>query len=348
MEKPPFRGISRNYLRLLYVQSQKLIEFLVLRSQCLRCLDDIKMQLLETIPKKEHILVVDDTPANLQLLLTMLTRKGYEAYGVSDGETALANANEQLPDLVLLDINMPDMNGFEVCQNLKSSDHTCEIPVIFISARDEVLDKVQAFAVGGVDYITKPFQIAEVMARVEHQLSLRKLERQLREQNERLKQEIHNRIIAETLLQEANAKLEQLVNVDSLTQLANRRCFDEYLKQEWQRLVRERQPLSLIMCDIDFFKNYNDTYGHIAGDDCLRKVSCLIKQSVHRPADLVARYGGEEFVLVLPNTDIEGSIQVSEVIRQKLLEMKLPHEDSSVSKFVTLSMGVTSLIPKID
>jgi len=182
-----------------------------LQSQCPRCPDDSKMQLLEAIPKKEYILVVDDTPPNLQLLLTMLARKGYEAHGVSDGATALANAHEQLPDLVLLDINMPNMNGFQVCQNLKSSDRTREIPVIFISARDEVLDKVQAFAVGGVDYITKPFQIAEVLARVENQLTLRRLQRQLQEQNERLKQEIHSRIIAETLLQEANAKLERLV-----------------------------------------------------------------------------------------------------------------------------------------
>lgn len=306
------------------------------------------MQLLEAIPKKEYILVVDDTPPNLQLLLTMLARKGYEAHGVPDGATALSNTKEQLPDLVLLDINMPNINGFQVCQELKSSDRTRDVPVIFISARDEVLDKVQAFAVGGVDYITKPFQIAEVLARVENQLTLRRLQRQLQEQNERLKQEINSRIIAETLLQEANTKLERLVNLDGLTQLANRRCFDEYLEQEWQRLARERQPLSLIMCDIDFFKNYNDTYGHIAGDDCLRKVSHLIKQSVRRPADLAARYGGEEFVLVLPNTDIEGSMLVAEAIRNKLLDLKLPHDDSAVSEFVTLSMGVTALIPKID
>ena len=139
-----------------------------------------------------------------------------------------------------------------------------------------------------------------------------------------------------------------MVNLDGLTQLANRRCFDEYLEQEWQRLAREQQPLSLIMCDIDFFKNYNDTYGHVAGDDCLRKVSHLIKESVRRPADLAARYGGEEFVLVLPNTDIEGSMLVADVIRKRLEELALPHEDSSVSKSVTLSMGVTSLVPKID
>ncbi|MBD2175405.1 PleD family two-component system response regulator [Pseudanabaena sp. FACHB-1998] len=306
------------------------------------------MQLLEAVTKKEYILVVDDTPPNLQLLLTMLTRKGYEARGVNDGSSALLTLEKDLPELVLLDINMPNMNGFQVCQHLKSNELTRDIPVIFISARDEVLDKVQAFSVGGVDYITKPFQIAEVLARIENQLTLRRLQRQLQEQNELLTQEIRNRIIAETLLQEANEKLGRLVNLDGLTQLANRRCFDEYLAQEWQRLSREQMPLSLIMCDIDFFKNYNDTYGHIAGDDCLRKVSMIIKQSVRRPADLAARYGGEEFVLVLPNTDIEGAMSIADLIRDKLCELALPHEDSAVSDCVTLSMGLTSLIPKTD
>ena len=306
------------------------------------------MQLPEALPKKDYVLVIDDTPPNLHLLISMLTRKGYEVSGVSDGLTALSIMQTTMPDLVLLDINMPNMNGFQVCEQLKLVDSTRDIPVIFISARDEVLDKVQAFAVGGVDYITKPFQIAEVLARVENQLTLRRLQKQLQEQNERLKQEINSRIIAETLLQEANKKLERLVNLDGLTQLANRRCFDEYFDQEWQRLAREHLPLSLIMCDIDFFKNYNDTYGHVVGDDCLRKVSLLIKQSVRRPADLAARYGGEEFVLVLPNTDIEGSMAIAEIIRQGLLELAIPHEDSAVSQLVTLSMGVTSLIPMVD
>ena len=306
------------------------------------------MQLLENLSKKEYILVVDDTPHNLQLLLNMLTRKGYEAMGVTDGIKALADMQDKLPDLVLLDINMPNINGFEVCQKLKSSDRTRDIPIIFVSARDEVLDKVQAFSLGGVDYITKPFQIAEVLARVENQLTLRRLQIQLQEQNERLKQEIDHRVIAETLLQEANKKLEQLVNLDGLTQLANRRCFDEYLEQEWQRSGREQLPLSLIMCDIDFFKNYNDTYGHVAGDDCLRKVSGVIKRSVRRPADLAARYGGEEFVLVLPNTDIEGSVILAESIRHQLAALAIPHEDSAANQFVTLSLGVTCLTPKID
>ncbi|PZV17358.1 MAG: diguanylate cyclase response regulator [Pseudanabaena sp.] len=306
------------------------------------------MQLPEALPKKEYILVVDDTPHNLHLLITMFTRRGYEVIGVSDSLAAVSTVKTEMPDLVLLDINMPNMNGFQVCEQLKSIDVICNIPVIFISARDEVLDKVQAFTVGGVDYITKPFQIAEVLVRVENQLTLRRLQRQLQEQNERLKKEISSRIIAENLLQEANEKLGRLVNLDGLTQLANRRCLDVYLDQEWQRLARERLPLSLIMCDIDFFKNYNDNYGHVAGDDCLRKVSLLIKQSVHRPADLAARYGGEEFVLVLPNTDIEGAMAIAQIIRQGLQELAIPHEASGVSHFVTLSMGVTCLVPTND
>lgn len=306
------------------------------------------MQSPESALKKEYILVVDDTPPNLHLLVTMLTRKGYDTRGVDSGAAALLDIEREAPDLVLLDINMPNMDGFQVCTQLKANPLTAEIPVIFISARDGVLDKVQAFAVGGVDYITKPFQIAEVLARIENQLTLRRLQKQLQEQNERLIQEISNRIIAETLLQEANEKLGRLVNLDGLTQIANRRCFDEYLDQEWHRLAREQMPLSLIMCDIDFFKNYNDTYGHVSGDDCLRKVALVIKQSVRRPADLAARYGGEEFVVVLPNTDIDGAMQITEVIRQDLLDLKIHHEDSAVSKFVTLSMGVTSLIPIVD
>jgi diguanylate cyclase (GGDEF)-like protein len=267
---------------------------------------------------------------------------------VSDGVTALLETNKELPDLVLLDINMPNMDGFELCEQLKASDRTSDIPVIFISARDEVLDKVKAFALGAVDYITKPFQIAEVLARVENQLALRRLQRQLQAQNEQLQQEIDHRVIAEALLQEANEKLERLVNLDGLTELANRRCFDAYLEQEWHRLAREQLPLSLIMCDIDFFKKYNDTYGHVAGDDCLRKVARVIEQAVRRPADLRARYGGEEFVVVLPNTDIDGSLLVTNLIRQRLLDLAIPHEDSSVSEFVTLSMGISCLIPMVD
>jgi diguanylate cyclase (GGDEF)-like protein len=298
--------------------------------------------------KREYILVVDDTSHNLRLLSSMLTKKGYEVRGVIDGQMALMGIQVELPDLILLDINMPKMDGFKVCEQLKANPKTCDIPVIFISARDEVLDKVQAFSVGGVDYVTKPFQLAEVLARVENQLTLRRLQKKLQEQNDQLRQEIQSRMAAETNLQKANAELLNLANLDGLTQLANRRRFDEYLGQEWSRLAREQQPLSLVMCDIDFFKNFNDSYGHLAGDDCLRKVALVLKQSVRRPADLAARYGGEEFAVLLPNTDIEGAASVAEQIRESVKELGIGHVASGVSEFVTMSVGVGSLVPLVD
>jgi diguanylate cyclase (GGDEF)-like protein len=257
-------------------------------------------------------------------------------------------APEDLPILILLDINMPYMNGFQVCEHLKLSDRTREIPIIFVSARDEVLDKIRAFDIGAVDYITKPFQIAELLARVENQVVLRKLRHQLQQQNEQLQQEIKHRIIAEAALKQANVKLVKLVNLDGLTELANRRRFDEYIETEWHRLAREGRSLSLIMCDIDFFKNYNDAYGHIVGDACLRRVSQMFRDLIHRPADLAARYGGEEFAFVLPSTELEGAMIVAQSIHDALLQLEIPHEGSAVSEFVTVSMGVTSLVPMND
>ncbi|MBK1988654.1 diguanylate cyclase [Sphaerospermopsis aphanizomenoides BCCUSP55] len=146
-------------------------------------------------------------------------------------------------------------------------------------------------------------------------------------------------------LEAANQELKRLANIDSLTQIANRRCFDEVLFQEWKRLKREKLPLSLILCDIDFFKNYNDTYGHPAGDECLKQVAKIISQAIQRPADLLARYGGEEFVLILPYTDTEGAIHIAQSIRYQITNMAIPHVSSQVSQYVTLSLGIATLIP---
>jgi len=248
---------------------------------------------------KGDILVVDDMPQNLLLLAAMLNRWGYKVRKATSGHMAIMAAQLIAPDLVLLDINMPEMSGYEVCQQLKENPQTRNIPVIFISAMDRATDKVKAFEVGGADYITKPFQIAEVIVRVENQLNLRRMQQQLEmqkqqleEQNARLQQEIYDRQQVETALQHANAELTRLVNLDGLTQLSSRRRFDESLQQEWRRLSRDQAPLALILCDIDFFKLYNDTYGHQMGDDCLRRVAQTIDQTARRPADVAARYGG--------------------------------------------------------
>lgn len=294
---------------------------------------------------KGDILIVDDTPISLHLLSIMLTEQGYKVRCVINGQMALMAVQAAPPDLILLDITMPKMSGYEVCSLLKANPQTKEIPVIFISALDDVLDKVKAFSVGGVDYITKPFHLEEVLARVENQLTIRRLQKQLQEQNARLQQEIIQRQRFEGALQEANKELKRLAHLDGLTQIPNRRRFDECLRQEWRRLRREQAPLSLILCDVDYFKRYNDAYGHQAGDDCLKQVARAISRVLKRPADLVARYGGEEFAAILPNTNAQGAFFVAEAMRSEVQSLKIAHAQSEVSEYVSLSLGVTSIVP---
>ncbi|MFB2938133.1 diguanylate cyclase domain-containing protein [Aerosakkonemataceae cyanobacterium BLCC-F154] len=302
----------------------------------------------KSTPSKADILVVDDKPDNLRLLSTMLTEQGYKVRKVISGELALKACQIMPPDLILLDINMPNMSGYIVCQKLKSCSETQDIPVIFISALDDVVDKVEAFSRGGADYITKPFEIQEVLARVKNQLTIRELQKKLQKQNALLSQEIKERQRAEAKLQKVNQELHRLATLDGLTQVANRRCFDEYFNLEWRRLQREKAPLSLILCDVDYFKLYNDTYGHLAGDGCLKQVAQTIHATLKRPADLVARYGGEEFAIILPNTSVEGAIHVAELVQQNIKELQIVHSQSSVSEIVTLSMGVSCIIPQLN
>lgn len=295
-----------------------------------------------------NILIVDDLPDNLHLLSKILTRQGYEIQAVSQGQMALAAVQVKIPDLILLDICMPEMDGYEVCQRLKQDPRTQDIPIIFISALDELGDKVKAFKTGGVDYITKPFQIAEVVVRVKTHMTLRQLQQQLQQQNALLQQEVRDRLVAESALQAANQELQRLAHLDGLTQVANRRCFDDYLAQEWRRLAREQLPLSLILCDVDFFKQYNDNYGHQVGDTCLCNIANAIRSAINRPADLVARYGGEEFVVILPNTPLAGAVQVGQKIRSQVAQLQIAHVGSQISPFVTLSFGIASVIPLPD
>jgi diguanylate cyclase (GGDEF)-like protein len=297
---------------------------------------------------KEDILVVDDTPNNLLLLSKILREKGYKVRSVTNGQMALLAVQASPPGLILLDINMPNMNGYEVCQKLKQDRYTQAIPVIFVSAISEVLDKVKAFDVGGVDYITKPFHQEEVIARVEHQLTIRRLQQRLQDQNALLQREINEHKLAKAAAQRANQELQRLASLDGLTQVVNRRRFDEFLHQEWLRAIAERSDLALIMCDVDYFKLYNDTYGHQAGDDCLKQVATAISSVARRLSDLVARYGGEEFVVILPNTDAQSALVIAETIRQTILNLEIIHARSAVSDRVTLSLGVASLVPSLE
>ncbi|AJJ61362.1 diguanylate cyclase [Yersinia aldovae] len=261
--------------------------------------------------KKPKILIVDDHPINIQVLYQAFSAD-HNVCMATSGKQALDVCHSQQPDLILLDIEMPDMNGFEVCAKLKACTETSDIPVIFVTAHIDEETETRCFSAGAVDFISKPINRNTVRARVKTHL----------------------------LLKAQSDLLRQLVYLDGLTEVYNRRYFDGKLEEEWKLANRNSLPLSLIMIDVDFFKKYNDLYGHQAGDDCLRRVAKIIQDTLKRPTDLVARYGGEEFVCLLPNTGLVGAMEVAEAIRLQLLEQEIPHVGSTVSPFVSISLGV--------
>ncbi len=419
---------------------------------------------------KANILIVDNSPENLRLLSSLLIKQGYRVNCVADGEMALHAVKGKLPDLIILDALIPLIDGYRLCQILKTSEKTKHIPVLFISSLDSEKDKVRAFQLGAVDYITKPFFWEEVIVRVQAQLKWNQQKKHLQTlvqtqvtQQQELEQKLSQskvllsgvlnssldgvavfecirdkwgkiidfrwlvsnpvatmtvgetkdslegkelykqlnltghlfeglfnlfvqvvenctvlnkehyyktdnawfHIVAvklndgfamtfrditerkqmEITLREVNEELERQANIDSLTQVSNRRRFDEYLTQEWSRCTREKEYLSLIFCDVDYFKLYNDAYGHQAGDRCLFEVAQGMELIIKRPADVVFRYGGEEFAVILPFTEGEGALKVAQEIKQAISQLKIPHHISEVSEYVTLSLGVSSIIP---
>lgn len=283
------------------------------------------------------LLVVEDNYFLLVYLQTLLTPH-YRVAVARDGVEGLEEAKRLLPNLILSDQIMPRQNGLDLLKEIRNTPELNSTPVIFLTGRTGMEARIESLDAGADDYISKPFDERELLARVKNLLRSHAAEQQLVALNRQLQQQKQQ-------LETANQTLHYLANYDSLTEVKNRRCFNEYLDTEWRRLAREEAPLSLIMCDIDYFKLYNDTYGHQAGDECLRKVAGVLRNAVKRPADLVARYGGEEFVVVLPNTDIQGAAVVAEFIRAGVLGLQIVHAKSAVSKYVTLSVGVACCIP---
>ncbi|MGY6528543.1 MAG: diguanylate cyclase domain-containing protein [Cyanobacterium sp.] len=406
------------------------------------------------------ILIVDDIAENIKVLANILSSSNYNVRKALSGKVALRSINSNPPDLILLDIKMPEVDGYQVCEAIKNDPFTQDIPIIFISALNEVFDKVKAFQAGGADYVTKPFQIEEVIARIENQLTIQKqkklLEKEIvkRQEAEEIlyqsrallasilntsldgvaalqavrkplsteiddfrclvvnpvfakminthEKNLTGKLVGKKLINKINSslfdKLKKLVenggflsediylktgdkstwyhfianklgdgfsliirditkrkqmelqlkflaNSDGLTRIANRRLFDTTMKSEWNRHLRQEHSLSLIMADVDYFKAYNDAYGHLQGDECLRQIARCLHATVKRAGELVARFGGEEFIIILPQTSVQNAIALGQSIQKNISQLNLNHEYSEVSDRVTLSIGIASTIP---
>ena len=260
------------------------------------------------------VMIVDDTPTNTQLLAQVL-RHNYAIQTAACGSEALALLQQpDKPDLILLDVMMPGMDGYEVCRRIKDDPALRHIPVIFVTAMDQPKDQQRGFALGAVDYITKPFEVPLVIARVNVHVRLK------------LKSEM----------------LEKLAFLDGLTDIPNRRALEEALSVEWGRANRSGAPLAVLMIDIDHFKLFNDACGHGVGDECLRKVARELERSLLRPGDFVGRYGGEEFSVILPDCDAAGAALVAEKLREAVAALKIPHPMAEAGGCVTISIGYTS------
>jgi len=431
---------------------------------------------------KAKIIILDDEPLMLQMLTKLLSAQGYQTYPTLDSQQALLIIKNESFDLILMDILMPKINGFEFYEQIKEQLEAENIPIIFISALQGAANKVQAFKMGAADYITKPFRSEELLARIQTHLQSRQIQQQLQAQNQLLENEIkkrkkakkarkraerfmagaldalaahiaildnngtiiavnaawrnfadkkglmsvnyaiganylevcelahgdcatdalavaqgirsvilktkkafyleypcHNpetqrwfavrvtyfeddkaifavvahenitkRRLAEEALKQTNELLFQLATMDGLTQIANRRQFDTDLNREWQQALGEQRHFSLILADIDYFKNYNDYYGHQMGDDCLQQVAQSIQLTLINSRGLVARYGGEEFAIILPQTTLAQAKHQAEIIQQNIAALNIPHAKSEVSSIITLSLGIATTLPHLE
>ncbi|HEX8786485.1 MAG TPA: diguanylate cyclase [Telluria sp.] len=385
--------------------------------------------------RRPAILIVDDAPDQLGMLRAMMVRQGYQTFVATSGDRAVEIAQRVKPDLILLDIVMPGIDGLETCRRLKMQPATARIPVIFMSARGETEDIVAGFDIGAADYIPKPLRLEEVCARVRTQLRLSSGSDTQREQADRLRMIVNSMdqgllivehsgriqyanpacerylgyapedLVGRTLGQlldceesdcslcsaamvgttrevrvcqpdgglramdltmtpmhaadglfvallhdithhkKSEDALQRAALLDPLTKIANRRHFDGFLEREWQRAIRNGQPLSLVVLDVDHFKQYNDTLGHAAGDACLRKVAQTLQDHAARPTDLAARYGGEEFVLLFGETPFDSAVRLAEMMRRAVEALELPNPRSTASPWITVSVGVATIVP---
>jgi two-component system, cell cycle response regulator len=282
-----------------------------------------------------RILVVDDHEDNVDLLRARLEARGYEVEGANDGQSALDKVPVFCPDLILLDVMMPKMDGMEVARRLKTKIANKEIPftpIIMQTALDSTENKVEGMDAGADDYITKPINFTELEVRVQSMLRIKALNSQLESSNAQLEK-------SESALKDANEQLKKISVTDGLTGLENRRSLEKGLSDMWNHSVRLHEPLSVVMCDIDKFKSVNDNYGHQAGDAVLKQIAQLLKDEA-REIDRVGRYGGEEFLLILPGTVLDAAVTFAERMREKVAAHTFTYDGGRLSR--TLSCGVAA------
>ncbi len=268
-------------------------------------------------PDNPRILIVDSE--SITSLLLRIMAQDCEIQTVRSVAQVLNSArhSEQKPDLILLDVRAPTREGLELCRQLNADETTQSIPVMLIVDRDNAEGEAMALKSGAADCITRPFRLDVFEARIRNQIRLK-----LR-----------------------NDLLERHANQDSLTDIANRRCFELALNAEWRRAIRDNQRLSMLMVDVDCFKQFNDLYGHREGDHCLRRVAKAMAQALSRPGDLLARYGGEEFAVILPETDLRGARWIGERLRNAVTELRIPQQRPDGDRQVTISVGCASVRP---
>ena len=278
-------------------------------------------------------LVVEDTVTSATLVCHQLRKMGLEPVHVRDGEAGLKAFKEEKPDLVLLDIIMPGMDGFEVAKRIRQMERNGEwTPIIFLTARTGDADLERGIEVGGDDYLVKP--VSEVV-----------LSSKIRAM-QRIAQMRYSLLVLTRKLDDANRELKRLSAVDGLTGIANRRHFDEALVKEWRRAARHEHSLAALMLDVDYFKPFNDNYGHQVGDECLKAIARSTAELLKRPGDLAARFGGEEFVVLLPQTDLDGALRVAEEVRVAIEGLGISHRHSEAAKVVTVSIGAAVSTPE--
>lgn len=283
--------------------------------------DALLQKAILMVCEKPNILILDDSPATTSTLVRMLA-SDFRVQRVPDGQHVLdvARRADPIPDLILLDVTSPPRTAFELCRQLKADEMTQAVPVVLITEREDHGDEERGLRLGAAACIARPYRLDVAKARIRQQVRVK----------------VNNDL------------LERYAQQDSLTGLANRRRFDLALDIEWRRCLRERQPLSLLLLDVDCFKEFNDNYGHRAGDQCLRRIAQELERQVTRPGDLLARHVGEQFAVLLPGTDLAGARNLGEKLRTAITQLNIPHQRRDGLRRITLSAGCTSALPGPD